>query len=111
MADLPARYVAASDTQLVAAQKAVACDEPRLLSDRREGKCVVSYRTPGGWVAISKAMLTDVLGDGRDARIVDLPPAAARVLALMCPGLASLAGSLATSSGSPTAVPAMPRSS
>ena len=36
--DLPVRYIRSSDMQLVAAQKAVACDEPRLLSDRREGK-------------------------------------------------------------------------
>jgi hypothetical protein len=88
--DLPVRYIASSDLQLVAAHKADSCDEPQLLSDRREGKCVLSYKTPGGWVAITKAILTEVLGAGRDAKIVGLPPAAAGVLTLMCPDLVSL---------------------
>ena len=82
--DLPARYIQSSDRQLVAAQRAVYCDEPRLSSDRREGRCVISYRTPGGWVAISKAILTEVLEEGRDAKLVALPSAAAGVLRLMC---------------------------
>jgi hypothetical protein len=57
------------------------------LSDRREGKCVLSYKTPGGWVAISKAILTEVLAEGHDVKIVGLPPEAAGVLKLMCPKL------------------------
>jgi hypothetical protein len=85
--DLPARYIESSDMQLVAAKKAEYCEEPRLLENRREGKCVLSYRTAGGWVAISKAMLTEVLGAGRDARVAGLPPAAGAALQLMCPGL------------------------
>ena len=52
--DLPVRYIRSSDTQLVAAHKADAYDETPLLSDRREGRCVLSYKTPGGWVAIYK---------------------------------------------------------
>ena len=86
--DLPARYVGSSDKQLVGAQKAVAHDEARIASDRREGKCVVSYKTPGGWVAITKDILTDVLGAGRDVKVVVPSPGAAGVLKLMCPGLA-----------------------
>jgi hypothetical protein len=65
-----------------------AYDEPRLLSDRREGRCLLSYKTPGGWVAITKDLLTEVLGEGRDAKIVGLPPTAVDVLKLMCPNLA-----------------------
>jgi hypothetical protein len=76
--------------QIVAAQMADSLDEPQLSSDRREGKCLVSYKTPGGWVAITKAILTEVLGAGRDAKIVGLPPAAAGVLKLMCPHLVVL---------------------
>jgi hypothetical protein len=87
MPDLPVRYINSSDPELVAAHRAEYCDEAQLLSDRREGKCVVSYKTPGGWVAISKAILTEVLGSGRDAKIVGLPPVAASVLKLMCPNL------------------------
>jgi hypothetical protein len=67
--------------------KAESYDEPRLLSDRREGRCLVSYKTPGGWVAVSKTILTEVLGAGRDAKIVGLPPEAAGALTLMCPNL------------------------
>jgi hypothetical protein len=62
-------------------------DENQLLSDRREGKCLLSYQTSGGWVAITKAVLTEVLGAGLDVKIVGLPPAAAGVLKLMCPNL------------------------
>jgi hypothetical protein len=82
--DLPARYIRSSDRDRVRAGLAVASDESHLLRERREGKCLLSYQTSGGWVAITKDILTDVLGTGRDARIVGLPPAAAGVLRLMC---------------------------
>lgn len=72
--DLPARYITSSDA---------------LLSDRQEGRCLLSYQTAGGWVAISKDSLMEVLGAGRDAKIT-LPPVAARVLQLMCRDLAVL---------------------
>jgi hypothetical protein len=94
--ELPVRYLRSSDTQLVAAQKAEAHDETELLTDRREGKFVLSYRTSGGWVAIPKAILTEVLGAGRDALIVGLPPEVAAALNLMCPGLVVLARNDAT---------------
>jgi hypothetical protein len=60
------------------------------LSDRREGKYVLSYQTPGGWVAITKDILTEVLGAGRDVKIVGLPAVAIGVLKLMCPNLVIL---------------------
>src|SRR6185503_9589802 len=62
--DLPVRYIRSSDTEMVAAHKADAYEEPQLLSDRREGRCLLSYKTPGGWVAITKDILTEVLGEG-----------------------------------------------
>jgi hypothetical protein len=65
----------------------VAYDEAQLLSDRREGRCLLSYQTPGGWVAISKAILTEVMELGRDVKIAGLPPAAVGALKLMCPSL------------------------
>ena len=77
--------------QMVAAHAADYCDEPTLLSDRREGKCLLSYQTPGGWVAMTKAVLTEVFGAGRDVKIVGLPPVAVGVLKLMCPDLVVLA--------------------
>jgi hypothetical protein len=42
-ADLPVDYIQSSDMQVVAAHKADHC-EPHLLSDRREGKCILSTR-------------------------------------------------------------------
>jgi hypothetical protein len=85
--DLPIAYIKSSDMQLVTAHKADSYDETHLLSDRREGRCLLSYKTPGGWVAITKAILTEVLGAGRDVKIVGLPTVAAEVLKLMCPNL------------------------
>jgi hypothetical protein len=69
---------------MLAAGRATACDQSRLLRDRNEGEFIVSYPTPGGWMAITKDILTDVLGAGRDARISGLPRDAAAVLGLMC---------------------------
>jgi hypothetical protein len=85
--ELPVRYVAASDPQFVTEHKAHPCDQGRLLHDRQEGMFLVSYETPGGWVAISKDLLTDILGAGRDVKVSGLPRVAAAVLRLMCPDL------------------------
>jgi hypothetical protein len=90
ISDLPVRYIASSDTQMVAAHKADSYDEVQLLSDRREGRCVLSYKTSGGWVAITKAILTEVLGAGHDVKIAGLPAVAVGVLKLMCPNLVVL---------------------
>jgi hypothetical protein len=68
--DLPAGYIRSSDE-----------------SERREGKYLVSYQTPGGWVAITKTILTEVLGAGRDVKVVGLPAVAIGALKLMCPTL------------------------
>jgi hypothetical protein len=91
--DLPARYFRSSDPQCVAAHQAAAFDEARLLHSRTEGEFLVSYRTAGGWLALSKDVLTEVLGAGLDVKIVGLPRAAARVLKSMCLDLADLADS------------------
>jgi hypothetical protein len=81
--DLPVRYILSSVPQLVDSQKAESIDQTRLLAERREGEFLVSYQVAGGWIAISKDVLTEVLGAGRNARIVGLPVAAAGVLGLM----------------------------
>jgi hypothetical protein len=83
-AELPARYFASSDRQMVEARKAEPYDRARLLHERREAHFLVSYETPGGWMALKKDLLTEVLGAGGDARIAGLPPGAAQVLRLMC---------------------------
>ncbi len=85
--ELPARYFGSSDRRIVAAHKAEPYDREQLLAGRREGHFLVSYETPGGWIALKKDLLAEVLGAGRDARIAGLPPDAAQVLRLMCTDL------------------------
>ncbi len=82
--ELPARYFGSSDRHFVAAHKAEPYDLAQLLAGRQEGHFLVSYETPDGWIALKKDLLTEVLGAGRDARIVGLPLDAAQVLRLMC---------------------------
>jgi hypothetical protein len=93
IAELPVEYVLSSDPQVIAAGKAQYCEPARLLGNRLEGMYLVSYQTPGGWVAISKDVLTDQLGAGRDVTFEGLPDAAAQALELIYPGL--VAGSTA----------------
>ncbi|MEP7352972.1 MAG: hypothetical protein ABI824_07040 [Acidobacteriota bacterium] len=83
IAELPTRYLVSSDEHSVAANKAESYDLSQLLYERREGHFLVSYETPGGWMAIKKDLLTEVLGVGRDTRIGGLPQNAAQVLRLM----------------------------
>ena len=85
--ELPARYFGSSDRQMVAAHQAEPYERAQLLAGRREAHFLVSYETSGGWMALKKELLTEVLGEGRDARITGLPRDAAQVLRLMCPDL------------------------
>jgi hypothetical protein len=87
--ELPAEYVLSSDTEVVAAHRARICDQQQLLHDRYEGEFLVSYPTTQGWIALTKDVLTEVLGAGRDARLSGLPAEAAAVLRLMCPEVAA----------------------
>jgi hypothetical protein len=88
--DLAVRYIRSSDPQIVAAHLADFYDQTQLLSERQEGEFILSYKTPGGWVAITKDILTEVLGAGHDVKIAGLPPEAAEVLKLMCPNLTEI---------------------
>lgn len=82
---LPRPCLLSSDPHLVAAGQAEAMDGNDLLHCRLEGEFLVSYQTAGGWAAITKDVLTGVLGKGHDAKASGLPPSAGRILALMCP--------------------------
>jgi hypothetical protein len=84
---LPAQHVLTSDALAVDSSKAQPCEQARLLGDRQEGMHLVSYQTPGGWVAISKNVLTEELGSGHDVNIDSLPDAAAQTLRVMYPAL------------------------
>ncbi len=96
--ELPARYFGSSDRQMVAVHKAEPYDRAQLLRDRQEGHFLVSYETPGGWVALKKNLLAEVLAEGRDARIAGLPDGAAQVVRLMCAGLVMPAAAEASKS-------------
>jgi hypothetical protein len=89
--DLPSHFVFSSDRQVVAANKAIAYDETQLLHSALEGEFLVSYPTSGGWAAVTKDVLTDVLGVGRNVKIVGLPRDAANAAKLMCPEMVVLA--------------------
>lgn len=80
---LPAHYIHSSDPQLVAAGKAEAKDQHDMLYCRLEGEYLVSYQTAGGWVGITKDMLTETVGAGQDVKLVGLPQQAGAVLQLM----------------------------
>ena len=90
--DLPVKYFRSSDPQIVAAQQAESYDQTLLLQERQEGEFVVSYKTSGGWVAISKDIFTEVLGEGRNVKVAGLPREAVGVLRLMCPNLLANVG-------------------
>jgi hypothetical protein len=90
--DLPVQYLRSSDIEIVAARKAGFLDQQQLLHGRLEGEFILSYKTPGGWVGITKDLLTEVLGTGQDVKIVGLPRVAGGVLRLMCPDLVTLEG-------------------
>jgi hypothetical protein len=84
--DLPARYVQSSDRDIVAAGSAEWRDQKQIMADRLEGKFLLSYQAPGGWIAISKTVLTEVLGTGHSAKVVGLPPAPVDALTLLLLG-------------------------
>jgi hypothetical protein len=83
IAAFPLRFIRSSDAEIVAAHRAQAYDEAQLLSERQEGHFLVSYATANGWMAISKDVLTEVLGAGSDAKIAGLPAAAVERLKLL----------------------------
>jgi hypothetical protein len=85
--ELPSRYIHSSDAQILAAHKAEAKDQADLLHCRLEGEFAVSYQTAFGWVGISKDLLTEIVGEGKDAKLAGLPKVVAAVLRLMCPDL------------------------
>lgn len=90
VADLPVEYILSSDRQVVAERKALPYEEARLLHSRAEGEFLVSYETAGGWIGVTKDVLTEVLGAGRDAKLAGLPRHAADILKSMCPSLVVL---------------------
>lgn len=89
--DLPVDYIFSSDPAAVANGAATPRDEARLVAERNEGEFLVSFQGGHGWTALSKDLLTDLLGNGRDAVVRGLPASAFQVLLLMYPDLVAQA--------------------
>jgi hypothetical protein len=87
VAALAPEYLLSSDPVIISAGQAKPCDPDRLLADRREGMYLVSYQTAGGWIAVSKDVLTDVLGAHQDVAIPQVPAQAAMKLKMLYPHL------------------------
>jgi hypothetical protein len=90
MPEVPLRYIVSSNPQIVARHQIDFQEQKDLLHCRLEGEFLVSCETEGGWLAISKDLLTEVLGAGQDVKIGWLPQEARDVLGLMCPSLVVL---------------------
>lgn len=93
--ELPVRYIRSSDASLVATGKAEPAEEAKLVHGRQEGYFLVSHESADGRVAVTKDLLTEQLGEGRDVRIDSLPAEAAQILRLMCRELAASASDAA----------------
>jgi len=76
-----------SDLKLALATRATAFPKSQVLSDRKEGRYLASAESNGHWFAVSKVLLTSYLCQGKDASIMDVPPAVVDVLRLTCPAL------------------------
>ena len=76
-----------SDVNRALEMGTTAFPKSQMLGDRHEGRFLASAEIDGKWFAVSKTILTEVLGQGLDALIVDVPELVIDVLRVTCPGL------------------------
>ena len=76
-----------SDLQRALANGGTAFPKSQILLDRKEGRFLASVEVDGKWFAVSKALLTACLCQGKDALIADVPEVAIDTLKLACPEL------------------------
>jgi hypothetical protein len=62
----------------------------QILSDRNEGRFLASAEIDGKSFGLSKTILTQLTGQGRDALITDVPEQLLEVLRLTCAGLVTV---------------------
>jgi len=90
MPNLPGDIVSAqehcvtSDLRRALANGETAFPKSQILLDRKEGRFLASVELDGKWFAVSKALLTACVCQGRDAFIANVPEAAIEVLKLTC---------------------------
>jgi hypothetical protein len=80
------QYCVTSDVQLALATGATAFPRGQIAGDRDEGRYLASADRGGRWFGVSKAVLTERLAQGRDARMV-VPDEVSRILRLTCPDI------------------------
>jgi hypothetical protein len=76
-----------SDVNRALVAGATAFPKGQIVGDRNEGRFLASAEIDGKWFAVSKTIVTEVIGQGFDALIVDVPEPVSDVLRLTCPGL------------------------
>ncbi|HEU4927591.1 MAG TPA: hypothetical protein VFT24_11105 [Vicinamibacterales bacterium] len=81
------QYCLTSNVSQALADGTTAFPRSQILADRNEGRFLASAEIDGKWFAVSKTILTEVIGQGRDALIVDVPKPAIDVLRVACPEL------------------------
>jgi hypothetical protein len=81
-----------SDVNRALVEGATAFPKSQILADRNEGRFLASAEIDGKWFAVSKTIVTQVIGQGFDALIVDVPKAVIDVLRVTCPGLLVVVG-------------------
>jgi hypothetical protein len=82
-----------SDVNRAFATGATAFPKSQILRDRNEGRFLASADTDGKWFAISKTVLTALVGKGTNALIADVPTPVVDGLSLTCPELIVVAPS------------------
>ena len=89
---MPAQdHCVSSDVNRAMTTGTTAFPRGQILRDRNEGRFLASAETGGRWFAVSKTILTEVIAQGRDALIVDVPDEVIDVLRVTCPDLIVIA--------------------
>ena len=81
-----------SDVNRALSNGTTAFPKSQILTDRNEGRLLASAEIEGRWFAVSKTILTQVIGRGFDALIVDVPEPVIEVLRMTNPGLIVVIG-------------------
>jgi hypothetical protein len=81
-----------SDVNRALVEGATAFPKSQILGDRNEGRFLASAEIDGKWFAVSKTIVTEMIGRGFDALIVDVPEPVIDVLRVTCPDLIVVGG-------------------
>jgi hypothetical protein len=105
--DLPDGIVSAqehcltSDVNRALSNGTTAFPKSQILTDRNEGRFLASGEVDGKWFGVSKTILTQVIGRGFDALIIDVPAPVIEVLKVTCPGLVVIVADSQRAPGEP----------